>query len=406
MTPPLVDVSKRGFRAPGTTFLVAGSLISALGAYLFQWYGTQVFDPKAFGPISALWTLFFILATVLLVPVEQYVTREVARGRKSLPRDLSPALVMIGACTAVGVAFVLVTRERVFAGDYQYVAQIFLLCVGYGFLFVGKGILAGSRRFQDVGWVMVIESLARLAAGILLIQLVMSATSMGWAMVIGAFAVMAMAWWRHDRGSTDIEAWSAGKFLRGYVAGSAPAQVLLAGAPLAVIALGGDLDLASVTFITFTLYRAPMTLIFAMQGRLLPYLVGLSDAGDHHRLGVIVRRVVTVGAALSVLGGLVGWFVGPEVVSALYGEEYGPARLVAALVAAGVTAASTAQITSQVLVAEGRTRLLGYAWTAGLATAAVVAVLVPGPADIRVAVGFVSGEAVALGTMAMLAVRR
>ena len=406
MSTPVVGTTPRGFRAPGTSFMVAGSLIGAVGAYLFQWYGTQKFDPAAFAPISALWTLFFILVTILLVPVEQYVTREVARGRKSLPQDWKPTGVMIAVCALIGAGFVTATLDQVFDGNPQYIAQIILLCAGYGMLFVGKGILAGSRRFQDVGWVMILESAARLVAGILLIQLIASATSMGWAMVIGAFAVLGMVWWRHDRGDPEIPATSSARFLRGYVGGSAPAQILLAGAPLAVLALGGDPDLVSIIFITFTLYRAPMTLIFSMQGRLLPYLVGLSDHGEHHSLGRIVRRVVLFGGILVGLGVLVGWVVGPEVVAILYGDEYAPARLVAALAAGGVTAAATAQITSQVLVAEGRTRLLGYAWTAGLFAAVLVDWLATGSPDTRVAVGFVAGEVVALGVMGWLALRR
>ena len=55
--------------------MVSGGLIGAIGAYLFQVYGGRALGPEAFAPISVLWTLFFILATVLLVPVEQYVTR-------------------------------------------------------------------------------------------------------------------------------------------------------------------------------------------------------------------------------------------------------------------------------------------------------------------------------------------
>lgn len=264
MSAPVVQTVPRGFRAPGTGFMVVGSLIGAFGAYVFQWYGTRVFTPDEFAPISALWTAFFILVTILLVPVEQYVTREVARGRRSLPADLRTTLAMVGVCTVVGAAFVIFTLDRVFEGNPQYIVQLVLLCVGYGLLYLGKVILAGSRRFRDVGWVMIIESVVRLVAGFALVALVTSVVMMGWAMVLGPLAVLAMAWWRHDRGNPDVPATSPSGFLRGYVGGSAPAQILLAAAPLAVLALGGDSSLVSVMFITFTLYRAPMTLIFSM----------------------------------------------------------------------------------------------------------------------------------------------
>lgn len=405
MSAPVVDLEKRGFRAPGTGFMVGGSLVGALGAYLFQWYGTQRLDEVAFAPISAMWTLFFILATILIVPVEQYVTREVARGRKSLPADIRPASVVVLACAIVGGAFVAATLDQLFEGNPQYIAQILLLCVGYGALFVGKGVLAGSRRFASVGWVMITETMVRFVAGIVLLWLALDATSMGWAMVTGAVAVLAMRWWRHDDGDPTMAASPAGPFLLGYVGGSAPAQILLAGAPLAVWALGGGPELISITFITFTLYRAPLTLIYALQGRMLPYLVGLANVGDRGRLGRIARNVVLVGGGLSLLGGSVGWLVGPDVVSILYGEGYAPTVRVASLAAAGVVAAATAQITSQVLVAEGRTKLLGLAWSGGLLVAAVVTLMVAGSPDTRVALGFVAGETVALGLMAVLATR-
>jgi O-antigen/teichoic acid export membrane protein len=406
MTEPATASLPRGFRAPGTTVMVLGSLVGAVGAFGFQWYGARVFDRETYGPIGALWTSFFILVTVLLVPVEQYVTREVARGRKSLPQHLKVAAGMAGLCAVLGAGFVTVTLDASFAGDPVYILQIVLLSAGYGLLFVGKGILAGARRFQEVGWMLMVESLVRLAAAVGFVALARTPASMGWGMVVGGFSVLALAWWRRDTGDPGVEATPPARFLRGYVGGSAPAQVLLAAAPLAVLALGGDSGLLSVLFVTFTLYRAPITLVFSLQGRLLPYLTGMSTAGEHHGLARIVRRVMTAGVVLTALGGLVGWVVGPEVVSLLYPDEYAPARLVAALVAAGVTAAATAQIASQVLVAEGRTKRLGYAWTTGLAAAVVVAVLASGTPDGRVATGFASGEVVALAMMGVLALRR
>ena len=406
MTEPLITPQRRGFRAPGTTFMVTGGLIGAVGAYLFQVYGTRSLDPDAFAPVSVLWTAFFILATILLVPVEQYVTREVASGRKTLPDDLKPSLLMAGIGALVGGGFVWVTLDDLFAGDPVYVAQIVLLMVGYSLLFTGKGVLAGSRRFAGVGWVLIVETLARLVAGVVLLQFVLSAASLGWAMVIGGFSVLVLGWWRHDKGERQAGPASPGKFLTGYVGGTSSSQLLLAGAPLAVAALGGSAALISILFVTFTLYRAPLTLIFALQGRILPYLVGLSRDADHTQLVRITRGVVLGGAVLAGLGAVVGWFVGPEVVGFLYGEQYTPTDVVAMFAAGGVMAAAAAQIASQVLVAEGRTSRLSWAWLGGLLVALVVLVVARGEADTRVALAFAVGEVVALGLMAALAMRR
>lgn len=94
MSAPVVEVDKRGFKAPGTGFMVAGALAGAVGAYLFQVYGARTLGSVAFAPVGVLWSAFFILATVLLVPVEQYVTREVASGRRAIPHDLRPTFVL------------------------------------------------------------------------------------------------------------------------------------------------------------------------------------------------------------------------------------------------------------------------------------------------------------------------
>ena len=48
------ELDKRGFKAPGTGFMVAGGLIGAVGAYLFQVYGGRALGPEAFAPISVL----------------------------------------------------------------------------------------------------------------------------------------------------------------------------------------------------------------------------------------------------------------------------------------------------------------------------------------------------------------
>jgi O-antigen/teichoic acid export membrane protein len=173
-----------------------------------------------------------------------------------------------------------------------------------------------------------------------------------------------------------------------------------------VAALGGSNHLFSVIFVTFTLYRAPLTLIFALQGRVLPYLVNLVGDASFEKLSRIARNVVVGGFALAVLGGVVGWVIGPEVVSVLYGDEFAPTDVVAMLAAAGVVAAATAQIASQVLVAEGRTSRLSLAWLGGLVVGIVVLVLVGGEIGTRVATGFAAGEVAALGLMALLAIRR
>ena len=182
--------------------------------------------------------------------------------------------------------------------------------------------------------------------------------------------------------------------------------MLLAGAPLAVAALGGSDALISVVFFTFTIFRAPLTLIFSLQGRILPFLVSLVGTSRRDELSRIATSILRGGLVLSFAGAVAGWFLGPDVMRLLLGAEFVPSQAVAMLAAGGVMAAAAAQVTSQVLVAEGRTSRLAWAWFAGLVIGVAVMVIAGGQPDTRVSLGFAVGELSALGVMAFLASRR
>jgi O-antigen/teichoic acid export membrane protein len=174
------------------------------------------------------------------------------------------------------------------------------------------------------------------------------------------------------------------------VIGSAASQLLLGGAPIGVVVLGGDAALRSVVFTTFTLYRAPLTLIYNLQGRVLSFLVR-SD-GNGIDTGRLITRLAVAGLGLAASAGLVGWVVGPTVVEILFGADFRPAAAVAALVAAGVIVASTTQIMAQALVAAGSTGQLAGAWVTGLAVGVAAMLAAGGDPGFRVAAGFLVGE--------------
>lgn len=405
MTEPLTVDAPRGLRAPGTTTMVLGSLAGAILAYAFQAVGTRALGDVAFAPIAAIWTAFFIVASILLVPLEQYVTRETSRGR-AIAEDRRVIVWVAVLGVVAGAGYVALTLDSdIFDGNPVYIAIMALLVVGYTVLFTAKGVLAGNRRFADVGWVLSLEGVFRLVAGLAILAVAVDPSAFAWAMVVAPAAALILRFWRHDRAAGDVAPVGARRFLGAYIGGSSASQLMLAGAPLGVAALGGSAALFSVIFITFTLYRAPLTLIYSLQSRILPYLVALGEIGDDHGLRRIAVRVLAAGGVLTLLGALVGWLVGPEVVGFLFGEEFRPATRVAMLTAGGVMAASTAQIGGQVLVARARTAALASAWVIGLLVAVLTMVLASGTPDVRVATGFAAGELVALISVGFLITR-
>lgn len=385
--------------------MVSGSLLGAVAAYLFQVVVGRALGDEAFAPIGAMWTTMFIIATVVLVPLEQFATREASRDRHVIRSDARVGLVLIGVAALAGAAFVGATLDRFFAGEPIYVVQMALLMTTYGVLYLGRGVLAGHRRFKAVGLVLASESLLRLVLAAAAVGLGWGAVGAGWAMVIGGLAVFGFSFWRSPERTSPERSDRPFRFLGAYASGSTASQLLLAASPLAVGFLGGSPGLFSVVFVTFTLFRAPLTLIYSLQGRLLSMLVRLVDGGRRSRIRAISAAFAGAGVALSLLGWQVGRLVGADVVSLLFGPAFAPTPDVAGLVAAGMVAASVAQITGQVLVAEGRTGRLASAWVAGLAVALLMLLTGGDDPALVVARAFALGEAAALATVGLIVLR-
>lgn len=189
-----------------------------------------------------------------------------------------------------------------------------------------------------------------------------------------------------------------------YIGASAASQLLIAGAPLAVAALGAGPATISIVFVTFTLFRAPVTIVYLVQGRLLNLLVRIELAGEMARIGRIRRSILLGGLAAVAFAGLTGWLLGPSVVTLLYGAPFRPEPLVAALAATGVAGAAVSQLLGQLLVAAGSTSVLARRWAVGLGVATLVliagAVIGTSSPAVTVAAAFAAGELSAAAAMA------
>jgi O-antigen/teichoic acid export membrane protein len=406
MTDVPVEDPSHGVRAPGTLWMIVGSLIGALAAYLFQFLGTRALGDEGFAPIGALWTSLFVIATIVLVPLEQFATREASRNRHVWTHDRWVWMTLIGAGFVLGVVFVWANDQRFFGGEPIYIVQIGVMMIGYGVLFLGRGILAGQRRFGSVGFLLATESVLRLTMAFVILEAGGDAVALGWSMAAGPLMMLIVPFWRKPDGEPIGERTeSPSRFLAAYASGTAASQILLAASPLAVSFLGGTAALFSVVFVTFTLFRAPLTLIYSLQGRLLSMLVRFIDQGQRRRVRVFSAQIAVGGLVLTGLAWQVGRLIGPDIISFLFGPEFDPSSQVTGLVAAGMVAASAAQITGQVLVAEGATGRLASAWATGLVLALLALVGLDGEPDVVVAASFALGEMGALCMVGFTVIR-
>ncbi len=385
--------------------MVSGSVVGALLAFAYQRVVGAALGPDGFAPIGNAWTAMFITATIFIVPLEQYATRETSRGRNPARSDRKVAA-LIGAGTAgVGWAIGIWGRDLWFQGSLSFAMILAVMLIGFSIYGLARGVLAGNRDFREVGVFLIVEGVIRLVVAAALLQISDSPSVVGWSLAAAPLAALASLKWVRLVPVVERNRTPPFPFFASYFAGSGASQVLVASAPMVVKVLGGSDAASAVVFMTFTLYRAPLTLIFSLQSRLLAALVRWFDAGEHRRMRSAAALIGAAGLILVALAWGVGWTVGPQVVEILFSAQFRPSRELAAWAAAGVIAASSAQLLGQLLVARAATGRLAIAWLCGLGVAVLSLVASDGRSDHRVAIAFGLGELAALAAVGFIAIR-
>lgn len=382
--------------------MLTGAVVGGLSAYLFHALGGRGLGADAYAPIGVMWTIAFITVAVVYIPLEQWVTREATRGLNPLSggRRLLVGVILlavVSAALATGLTLPSLTAE---VG--VHVLQMLVLVGGYGFFRIGMGMLEGKGRFGRVGWMLCAEGALRLGAAWVVLNTGGGAIGLGWTMAAAPWVAFLFAFWRGERSTEPSTAGAV--FVQQYLVGSLAAHILVAAAPLVVTYMDATPAQVSVTFIVFVLFRAPVTLMYSLQGRVLPPLVRMFTRGEEEPLRKLGKRLWVLSAGLAAMGGLFGYLLGPQVVRWLMSSVFVPSALVASLVLSGTMMAAGVQLIGQILVAGSRTGRLATAWLSGLAAAALGLWLSPHGPVLSVAIGFWVGEAVALalvGSMVM-----
>jgi O-antigen/teichoic acid export membrane protein len=380
----------------GTTSMVVGTLVALVAAYLFQLVAGRVLGPTALAPITVLWTIQFLVFTTVFLPMERLTVRRLSLDvRHAAPWSLY--LSVIGASIVGSVAFAAVTLDQLFEGEMLYLAIVAALIAGYGLFALGRGYLAGRRRFREYGLSTLAESVLRLVLAVILLAAGVGALGLGWTLVAGPLVVLL---WRPFRGERRREAGARREertvsTLATFVTANAASQTILAAGPLVVGGLGAPPAEVSVFFQTFLLFRSPLTLAYNLISRVLPPFTRLVEEGD---LGSVRRWAVRLAvgtAALSALGFAAGRAAGPALVELLLGAEFRPSGALAAYAAGGVVLATMALFVQQMLIAMRATGRLAAAWLAGLLVATLLIVTTDGDVSLRVGRAFLAGEATA-----------
>jgi exopolysaccharide production protein ExoY len=388
-------------RSDGTAYIVGGSAVAGVAAYLYQFLGGRTLGTEDFAPVSFLLSVHFLVLIVILMPIEQLIIRRLTleRSRTGLPKT---AYWLAGLATVGATLFAALGVERFLNGDHRFIAYT-ALTIGVHFLFVAaRGHLAGWRRFKAYGTSSAAASLVRLAIALAITLIHPSASGLALGLIIGPLVV---AMWKPfrpvdvDRPELDHEARASVTdrgLLTGLVLAAAATQALLLSGPVVVGMLGGSPTEQSIAFAAFTLGRAPLVFGYNLLARVLPPFTEMAARGERQELRAWARGMAWAAIGLGAVAAVLGWALGPWV-TAVFGEGFASERIDAALIATGVVFAGSGLFVGQILVARGRTVSLAIAWMAGLVAASAAIVVSFGANPItRVALGFLAGAVVSL----------
>ena len=402
-------------RSDGTLDIVVGSLVAGLAAYGYQFLGGHSLGAEAFAPIAALLTAHFLAFVIVLLPIEQLVIRRLTLGATGWVVPLRAVALTVSAAVA-GAMVVWLISDDYFEGDTTFVWFVVGTVTFHFFFAVGRGYLAGFRRFRAYGQVSAAASLFRFALAIGVVMVGATVQGFAWAQVLGPLVIFL---WRpfkppeeraaRSRGELadeDIDAMGERGLLSGLVLSSAASQALLLSGPLVAGALGATDVQFSITYATLLIARAPITLGYNLIARVLPPFTEMAATGQERELRSWARGLGIAGVALSVVAGFLGALIGPTLVAIAFGQDFRPTALVAGLAAAGVVLAASGLFIGQVLVARGQPVRLALAWGVALLAAFGILLLPVDDPILHVTLSFLVGEAVALAALVAGALAR
>lgn len=413
MTEPGGDaVPARGRLAALNPMLRAGQMATTVGlafnglaAYGFLAAAGRSLGPAEFAPVSVLWTVVFLVGTGLFQPFDQELGRSIAArralgaGTTSVFRRLVAAAAVVFGLAAIG-AFAASgpIADHLFRGDRAFVPILVVGVGGVGFMFVVRGLLAGSGRYFGYAVLFLADGLTK-SIPALLYWLVggRNALVFGSIVVLAGFVGGAVPLTRGTRTAEGGEAppwptvWAAIAHL---MVTSVMSQLLLNIGTIAVeiLAAEGEDDRAGVFLSGLAIARVPLFMSQAIQAVLLPRLARLYAAADRDAFHRTARTILAVMFGGTAVATLVSAAIGPTAVRLMFGESFAllGVRDMALLTFASLVMMCALTI-NQIQIAMHDHRHAGWPWATGVAVFLAVAAFGSSDLFLRVELAMVSG---------------
>lgn len=369
----------------GARVLSIGIATTGLVTFAYFALAAHALTPVEYKHISLVWSIMFVVASVIYRPIEQLLSRTIA-DRRARGHDgghnLGVALLIQAGFALAFLAVALAARDLLQDDLFDGSAALYwVLVVGvlaYAASYFARGFLAGHQRFELYGLLVFLEAISRVCFALAVVLGLASgqdAVAMGMA-AAPLLSLVVVPWFfaRREDPAPDVAAVAeteGGLSLRhglpfaiAVFCVMVAEQTLLNAAVLTVEGTSSDAALAGIVFSVLLIARAPLQLFQAVQGSLLPHLAGLqATAGAaEFRRAIRVTVLAIAGFALAVALGL--FAVGPPVVEALFDIDRDIGRAGLALVGLGMGFHLVAGTLNQAALARGHARAAALAWLA------------------------------------------
>jgi O-antigen/teichoic acid export membrane protein len=447
-----LSASNRPPRSYGSGARILSIGIASTGLLTLAYFSiaSHVLGEESAKRLDVLWSVMFVIISVIYRPIEQLLSRTIAERRARghsehsvrVPIAIQAGFALVFLIVALALKAVLI--DHVFS---HYAALYYVLVVGtlaYAASYFARGWLAGHEYFALFGSLVLIESFSRLCFAL---AVALGITHGQTAVVLGIAAapfvslvVVPAAFARRSsepRGAPELEELDAALAGPGAAGieeaveesvaadelslrrGSGFAfavsgvmlseQTLLNAAVLTVNATSTNRALAGIVFNVLLIARAPLQLFQAIQTSLLPHLTGLETTEGHVAFARAIRVTVLAIAAFAGAVALGLLAIGPPVMQHLFGQHHAYNRFGLALIGLGMGMHLTSGALNQAALARNQARTAAVCWL----IAAVVFLLwmllpIVGEELLRTEVGYLGAAsllALMLGTVYKRGVR-
>jgi O-antigen/teichoic acid export membrane protein len=450
---------RAGQRSYGAGARILSLGIASTGLLTFAYFSiaSHVLGEGSAKLLDVLWSVMFVIISVIYRPIEQLLSRTIAerRARGHAAHTLRVPMLIQASFALIFLAVALALHGELVDHVFEHQQALYdVLVVGtlaYAASYFARGWLAGHQRFGLFGGLVLMESTSRISFAIAVALGIaggQTAVALGIAAAPFVSLVVVPVAFARSRGERSIVSTPLETALAGSAGGPADAgilveevdeadaalagvgghsiksvqetaahdelslrrgggfavwvssimlseQTLLNAAVLTVDATSHNTALAGIVFNVLLIARAPLQLFQAIQTSLLPHLTGLETTAGHDAFARAIRVTILAIAAFAAAVALGLLAIGPFALEhVFFGQTFTYNRFGLALIGVGMGLHLTSGALNQAALARDRARAAAGCWMCAAIAFLVWMLLAPiGEQLLRAEVGYAGATA-------------